>query len=520
MLPLLATLWLQNPYLSAQTLHFSAQTQTQPLPTQNWDKLAAQTSRELKRTPDQEASRQGVEFRALPGKLDTVPVFNSNSPEVVRRSGILLSTFPPQGKRQPKAHLNFAFNGRFDIFAHHVAKTNRPDNTPTLYKGILLYNPNPIRTVKINVLQSATFLGTPDAPYIALPPQVSNDLGKVFSGPGGRVVDQILRGRRQTHWPAVIYLPPGQSTMLVNLPIPVPSLSASNRTVRGPEAQKAMSLTAAKTRLRNIAPSSNTRSTLAHLQSSGPVYVASMAMLAPLNRDGTEKIPTKRDWEKLLLDGELLSPRDKAPSPLNQKTDPFFYGRVAGVSRGSLWQAQVTDDVSSKQLTIPKPGHTFAYGLSTLQRGTFGTEQVQSAPMLLRYPDTAYLSHGNYGVHYDLTLPLYNSTQQTQQVEIAVETPLKHDLKGAGLNFRPSKSAPVFFRGTVRVRYKDDEGNSQLRYFHLVQRRGQKSQPLVTLKLKSGERRLVNVDYVYPPDATPPQVLTVKTDLFFGSRSK
>jgi len=522
MLPLLATLWLQNPYLSTQTLHFSSQTQIKPLSTQNWDAIAAQTSpSKLSPKPRQEASRQGVEFRSLPGKLDTVPVFNSNSPEVVRRSGILLSTFPPQGKRQPKAHLNFAFNGRFDIFAHHVAKTNRPDDTPTLYKGILLYNPNPIRTVTINVLQSATFLGTPDAPYIALPPQVSNDLGKVFSGPGGRVVDQILRGRRQAHWPAVIYLPPGQSTMLTNLPIPVPSLLAPKRTVRGPKAQqKAMSLTAAKTRLKPTTPSSNTRSTLAHLQSSGPVYVASMAMLAPLNKDGTEKIPTKRDWEKLLLEGELLSPRDKAPSPLNQKTDPFFYGRVAGVSRGSLWQAQVTDDVTSKQLTIPKPGRTFAYGLSTLQRGAFGTGQVQSAPMLLRYPDTAYLSHGNYGVHYDLTFPLHNPTQQTQQVEIAVQTPFKHDRQGAGLNFGHSKSAPVFFRGTVRVRYKDDEDHSQLRYFHLVQRRGHKSQPLITLKLKPGERRLVNVDYVYPPDATPPQVLTVKTDLFFGSRSK
>ena len=522
MLPLLfVTLWMQNPNLSVEALHLSLQSQVQLKSTQNSDLSVAQTSQsKVNRTLDQTASRQGIEFRSLPGKLDTVPVFNSNSPEVVRRSGILLSTFPSRGKRQPKAHLNFAFNGRFDILAHHVAKTNRPDDTPTLYKGILLYNPNPIRTLTIKVLQSATFLGTPDAPYISLPPQVSNDLGKVFSGPGGRVVDQILRGHRQTHWPPVIYLPPGQSTMLTNLPIPVPSLSVSKRTVRGPKAKKATSLTAAKTLLRNTAPSSNTRSTLARLQSNGPVYIASMAMLAPLNRDGTEKIPTKRDWEKLLLEGELLSPRDKAPSPLNQKTDPFFYGRVAGVSRGSLWQAQVTDDDTSKQLTIPKPGRTFAYGLSTLQRGAFGTGQIQSAPMLVRYPDTAYLSHGNYGVHYDLTLPLHNPTQQTQQVKIAVQTPLKHDHKGAGLNFWRSKSAPVFFRGTVRVRYKDDADNSQLHYFHLVQRRGQKSQPLVTLKLKPGENRLVNVDYVYPPDATPPQVLTVKTDLFFGSRSK
>ncbi|WP_299410555.1 DUF3370 domain-containing protein [Acaryochloris sp. IP29b_bin.148] len=514
MLPLFATLWLQTPNLSVETPHQTSQASIPSLSTGSRGHIVAQASRQDNLTP---ASRQGVEFRALPGRLDTVPVFNSNSPEVVRRSGILLSTFPPRGKRYPNAHLNYTFNGRFDIFAHHVAKTNRPEDTPTFYKGILLYNPSSKR-LAIKVLQSATFLGNPDAPYIALPPQVSNDLGKVFSGPGGRVVDQILRGRRQTHWPPVIYLRPGQSKMLINLPIPVPSLSTSKKPVRGPKAKKSTAL--ATTLLRKTAPSSNTRSTLAHLQSDGPVYVASMAMLAPLNADGTEKIPTKKDWEALLLNGALLSPRDKPPSPLNQQATPFFYGRVAGVSRGSRWKAQLTDDATSQQLTIPKPGRSFAYGLSTLQRGTFGTAQVQSAPMLVRYPDTAYLSHGNYGVHYDLTLPLFNPTQQARRVDIAIQTPLKHDRKEAGLNFWRSKSAPVFFRGTVRVRYKDDEGNSQLRYFHLVQKQGQKSQSLVTLKLKPEERRLVTVDYVYPPDATPPQVLTVKTDLFFGSRSK
>ncbi len=513
--------WLQNPSLSVKAPSISSVSQVQsasPLPQ---DSLVAQSSRSpsTPRGLNRQAFRQGVEFRSLPGRLNTIPVFNSNSPEVVRRSGILLSTFPPRGKRQPEAHLNFTFNGRFDIFAHHVAKTNRPDDTPTPYKGILLYNPSRTRTVTIKVLQSATFLGTPDAPYIALPPQVSNDLGKTFSGPGGRVVDLVLRGRRQTHWPPVIYLRPGQSQMLMNLPVPLPRISKSKRPIRGPKTQKANALSAKK-RPRITASSSNTRSTLAHLQSNGPVYVASMAMLASRNADGSENIPTKKEWEQLLINGKLLSPRDKPPSALNQSTDPFFYGRVAGVSRGSLWQSQIMDDPKSKQLTIPKPGRTFAYGLSTLQRGTFGTGQVQSAPMLVRYPDTAYLAHGNYGVHYDLTLPLYNPSQQKRQVDIAIQTPRKHDQKGAGLNFWRSKAAPVFFRGTVRVRYKDDQGNSQLRYFHLVQKQGQKSKSLITLNLKPEERRLVNVDFIYPPDATPPQVLTVKTDLFFGSRSK
>jgi hypothetical protein len=46
---------------------------------------------------------------------------------------------------------------------------------------------------------------------------------------------------------------------------------------------------------------------------------------------------------------------------------------------------------------------------------------------------------------------------------------------------------------------------------HLVQKRGQPGEPLVSLNMKAGDRSLVEVDFLYPPDATPPQVLTVST---------
>lgn len=59
--------------------------------------------------------------------------------------------------------------------------------------------------------------------------------------------------------------------------------------------------------------------------------------------------------------------------------------------------------------------------------------------------------------------------------------------------------------------HEDDHGKTQTRYVHLVQRRGQPGQPLVTLNLPPEARREVKVDFIDPPDATPPQVLTVKT---------
>src|SRR5512146_303722 len=81
------------------------------------------------------------EVRSLPGSLDDVPVFNSNSPEVVQQEGILLSTFPPEGMATASAHLNYAFNGRFDIFAHHIARGLNPDDRRTLFLGVVVYNP-------------------------------------------------------------------------------------------------------------------------------------------------------------------------------------------------------------------------------------------------------------------------------------------------------------------------------------------------------------------------------------------
>ena len=59
--------------------------------------------------------------------------------------------------------------------------------------------------------------------------------------------------------------------------------------------------------------------------------------------------------------------------------------------------------------------------------------------------------------------------------------------------------------------YPDERGITQTRYLHLVQRRGQPSKKLATLSLPSNAIEPIEVDFIYPPDVTPPQVLTVKT---------
>ncbi|MBD2056339.1 DUF3370 domain-containing protein [Oculatella sp. FACHB-28] len=423
------------------------------------------------------------EVRSLPGGLDQIPMFNSNSPELVQTQGILLSTFPAEGMEQPAAHLNFPFEGRFDLFAHHVYRAPSPEELTSLYLGIIVHNPGS-QPVAVDVLQAATYLSQPDAPFIDLPALVENPLGEVYAGPGGRVMNDILRGQRQEGFSPQVIVPPGGYEMLLNVPIPVETLD----------------------------PPINGRSTLMRLRSDGRVYVASLALFAREDETGNEQAPTLDEWRSLLQTGSLAGARDRTPTPPDQTGGQVVYGRVAGVAQGSVWEAQVADSPNALTLSIPAPGEAFSYGLSTLVAGRLGTNQVQTAPMLVRYPDTAYQAHGNYAIQYSLSLPLHNPTDQTQQVAIALQTPIKEDLLSQnGLRFFKPLPTQTFFRGTVRVRYTDDRGLPRTRYIHVVQRRGQQGEPLVTLEMPEGDRRLVQVDFLYPPDSTPPQVLTVQT---------
>ncbi|KYC38237.1 hypothetical protein WA1_38505 [Scytonema hofmannii PCC 7110] len=236
-------------------------------------KKGTSSEKALAQTPLKPAPEEIVqvgEVRSLPGKLDTVSVFNSNSPEWIKTEGILLSTFPTNRKKVSAAHLNFPFQGRFDLFAHHY--THTPKDLQTLYLGLILHNPSQ-KPVTVDVLQAASYL-MQDAPFVTL----------------------------------------------------------------------------------------------------------------------------------------------------------------------------------------------------------------------------------------------INSTNQNQTVYLTLETPLKEDtLSKGGLRFRkPSLDFP-FFRGTVRLRYIDDKGEQKTRYVHLWHRTGQILEPLIKLVMPSNSRRTVQIDLIYPPDSTPPQVLTVKT---------
>jgi len=436
----------------------------------------------LAQTPPPQEYVRPQEVRSLPGSLDEVPVFNSNSPEKIGGEGILLSTFPPEGMAEPTAHLNFGFAGRFDVFAHHVYGAVDPEDLTSMYVGVLVHNPGDV-PIEIDVIEGASYLSQPDAPFISLPPLIETPEGDMFAGPGSRAMGDVLRGRQRTDLPPTVQIAPGEDVMLLNAPIPVAELD----------------------------PPLNGRSTMLRLRSDDTVYVASLAMYARRNEDGSERAPTAEEWRSLLESGNLSVPRDLAPTPLDA-TGEFRYGRVAGVAIGSRWQTTVADTEDLQFLNIPAPNQAISYPISSLVRGQLGTGQVQTAPMVERYPDTAYQAHGNYGIEYDLLLPLYNPTDTTQQVAIRLETPIKEDtLSQNGLRFFDPLPTQTFFRGAIELHYRDDDGRFRTRYFHLAQRRGQEGENLVQLAIAPQNRRPVRVRLLYPPDATPPQVLTIYT---------
>lgn len=444
------------------------------------------------------------EVRSLPGGLDNVPVFNSNSPEIIEGDGILLSTFPSRGKSDPSAHLNVAFDGRFDIFSHHVARGQDDRDTRTVYEAIIVHNPGK-RAVTLNIRDGASHISQ-ESPWNEIASGSSNLYSNNFSGPGSRVMNDVLRDRRQPSLPDQVTIGPGQSHLLLNAPIPLRRLNVATDGTLPPGSEITPPPVNASS---GEGPRLNGRSTLMRLNSSGPVYVASLAMHAP-QANGQEFVPGLDEWRGLLAKGQLATPRDVSPSRPGSNATPFRYGRVSGVATGSQWQATLTDGRSS-QLAVPEPGAQISYALSTLEGNTFGTRQVQSAPITARYADTAYRANGNYGIEYNLDLPLTNDTDSPKTVALSVQTPLQNDGLNDALQFKANPEPRVFFRGTVLFIYKEDNGRSRAHYAYLEQNQGEQGQPLIEITLQPGEQRDVNVQFLYPPDATPPQVLTIST---------
>ena len=415
----------------------------------------------------------------LPGGLDGVPMVNDNNPELIRSAGILLSTFAGSGQVDPSAHLNQPLSGRFDLFSHHVY-AGRPESLNSTMWLALVGRPRGERPVRLQLLAGSTALSQspdgrePAAPFLPLPtlmPQGASTT-PVWSGPGSRVATELLQRQRGAGLPSAWTLEPGRTTTLLELSLPV----------------------------RGLDPLLNGRNLQLQLQSDGPLDLALLA--APADGD---RPPATTVWRQLLEGG--LSPKEHAPTPKGAPGG-MVYSRVSGVQTGSTWRGRLAAQGSSE---LPVSRAPISWPIASLERGSLGTAQVQTAPLAAFYPGTAWAAHGNYGVTYDLVLPLVNDTGRPAALALSFESPLKHDRPLGGLRFAVTPSRAVTFRGTVEVSGLDGPQGRPLgrQAFHLVLRAGEEGPPLGQVRLAPGERRSLRVRLIYPADATPPQVLSL-----------
>jgi hypothetical protein len=404
-------------------------------------------------------------------------MLNDNNPELITSAGILLSSFDGRERGMPSAHLDRPLQGTFELFSHHVY-AGRPETLDsTLWIGVLAA-PRGAKPVTLRLLNGGTALSQsldptqPAAPFLPLPPLLSQEGTAVWSGPGSRVATELLQRSRSPMLPEQWTLQPGQITTLLALPIPV----------------------------RGLDPLLNGRNLQLRLDSDGPMDVATVAGF------GTGDLPPSAAQWQQLLEGDL-APREHAPTPPGA-SGPVVYSRVSGVQIGSAWRARLTDPGRS---TLSVSRAPISWPISSLIRGSLGTGQVQTAPLKPFYANTAWAAHGNYGVLYDLTIPLRNDTTTPQRLELSLDSPLKTDQPIGGLRFRVNPSNAVTFRGTLDVGGLDgDDGRpSGRRAFHLVLRSGMAGPPLGRISLAPGQQRQLQVRLIYPADATPPQALSL-----------
>ncbi len=422
------------------------------------------------------------EVRPLPGSLDDIPMFNSNSPEIVKTTGVLLSLLTKEGKKHPDAHLEYPLKGKFRVFTHHINNRIKQEDNRVLYLGLLAYNPDD-KDATIRVLKAASYVSQPDAPFKKLPSFAENPDGLVYAGPGDRITNDFLRGDSQIGWPAKITVPAKSYAVIYALPVQVRGLLSQN----------------------------NGRSTLLELYSSRKIYLCEVADLRKTEANRSVEPPSLERFVEIAETHELSLERDKTPSVPNAK-GPLIYGRVAGLQIGCKWTGTATDgEKNITRLTIPPENKPLAFPICSLDHGTFATGQIQSANLVVRYPDTAYAAHGNYGVEYRLRFPLYNPATTPVKVSFSIDAPVKTDLLKDNLTFFEPPAKQTFFRGSVLVQYLSDKSEKTKSYIHLVETRGTKSEELLKITMKPKSRRTIQFSMFYPPDATPPQVIMLKT---------
>jgi hypothetical protein len=192
------------------------------------------------------------------------------------------------------------------------------------------------------------------------------------------------------------------------------------------------------------------------------------------------------------------NPADLAPTPPGDTGGRFIFGRVAGIQQGATWRGTLGAQPGQPGVVLGDGPLALAWPIVTKRGHLLGTGQDQTAPVTHRLSDAAYAAHGNYGVTYDLALPLRNPGGRARRVALWLDSP------------KPTPGMPLAFSGPVEVSWVDAAGRSH-RVLRRLNMRPESRARITTLEVPAGAALDVRVRLVYPADATPPQVLRLRS---------
>jgi hypothetical protein len=405
----------------------------------------------------------------LPGGLDDRWMLQSNTPELIEASGLVLATWKGRGETA-LACLDHPLTGSIRFFSHHVFSDEAYRPGARRLELAWVARAAGSSSVRLQLTSGASYLSQPEAPFVSLPALVTDGAAQVHSGPGDRVARDLLLGSGNLA-PAQWRLDPGGALTLLatrSVPTDVP-----------------------------ILPARNGRTTSLDLRSDGPVDLAEVAWVG----DASAPCPDAATWMKLALEGPVVLPREVPATPEEGLPGVGFrYGRVGGVARGQTWQANLPVYEGQERLAFP---------IASVWRQRFGTSEVQSAELVARLPGSAYRSHGNYQVEYDLGIPVSNPARVPRTYRVSLLRPL--DFRNGGLVFQDPPHRMVFFRGAVAWEVSDASGRRS-GLVHLQFRGGEHVPPFLEIPVAPGSTVSVRVRLVMPADATPPQALVLEAD--------
>ncbi len=424
-------------------------------------------------TEPQQPSQLALQVAALPGGLDNRLVLHSNNPERIETSGVLLSTRMQAGD----AFLNQALQGEFGLFLHHIARTPVLSGEQ-IYLGLVASRPveSASESVALELLRGNTFLTRPDAPFVALPPLQDNPKGQVYAGPGDRLALAEVKqasNLNPTQWQI------SEPHLLYSWPLPTNPLL--------------------------LVQQDNALSGLLHFRSSQDLDLSLVAIKA-------NHPPELADYLKLLAQGQRAGPAE-ASATLYDPQQPlaggsFRYGRVAGLVQGRQWQGQI--QLAPEQISQLDNGIALAWPVASLYLKRYDSGQNQSAAVLKRLPGAAIESQGNYGVHYrvELVLP---ASEKSRRYRLTLAQP--QSVKAGKAVFLTPPATQVTFRGSLQLSESlSDSATPKQTTTHLVLHAGERPAPFWQHTLPAGTSGSILLEWVYPPDATPPQLLLLESE--------